>query len=248
LRVSDPASGVGVLAAIAAGLVSFLSPCVLPLVPGYLGAVVGVSPRELDSVSVRRVLWPSLLFIVTFSTIFILFGLTATAIGSALVDNHALLDRVAAGVVIALGAFYLAAAVAPRLGLEWHPDWLLARAGKGGPVLAGAAFAIAWTPCVGPTLGAILGVAGTSRSEWHGALLLAFYSAGLAIPFLATSLAFERTAGLFAVVKRHSGVVVFAGGFVLIAMGVLIWTNEYAVLNVQAQGALAHLGLGNFGI
>jgi cytochrome c-type biogenesis protein len=246
--VADPASGVGVLAAVAAGTVSFLSPCVLPLVPGYLSTVVGVSPAELGRASVRRVLGPSVLFIASFSTIFILLGLSATAVGSLLVDNNVVLDRIAAGVIIALGVVYLAAAVLPRLGREWHPERLLNRAGKGGPVLAGAAFAIAWTPCVGPTLGAILTAAGASGSEGRGAVLLAFYSAGLAIPFLATSLAFDRMATLFAAVKRHYAVVVFLGGAVLIGMGVLIWTNQLTVLNSEAQSGLQHLGIDFFNI
>jgi cytochrome c-type biogenesis protein len=245
--VTDPASGVGVLAAGAAGTISFLSPCVLPLVPGYLSTVVGVTPAELDRTSPRRVLGPSLLFIASFSTIFILFGLSATAIGSLLVDNRVLLERIAGGIIIALGVLYLAAAVVPRLGREWHPDRLLTRAGRGGPVVAGAAFAFAWTPCVGPTLGAILGAAGISGSEGHGALLLAFYSAGLAIPFLLTALAFDRMTTIFAAVKRHYGVVVFVGGVVLIAMGVLIWTNQWTVLNSEAQTGLSHLGI-NFSI
>ena len=159
-----------------------------------------------------------------------------------------MLDRIAAGVIIALGVVYLAAAVLPRLGREWHPERLLNRAGKGGPVLAGAAFAIAWTPCVGPTLGAILTAAGASGSEGRGAVLLAFYSAGLAIPFLATSLAFDRMATLFAAVKRHYAVVVFLGGAVLIGMGVLIWTNQLTVLNSEAQSGLQHLGIDFFNI
>jgi cytochrome c-type biogenesis protein len=244
--MSDPVSGIGVFAALAAGLVSFLSPCVLPLVPGYLSAVVGVAPNEIDRAGLRRVLVPSLLFIASFSTIFILLGLGATAIGSALNQNKLILDRVAAVVIIVLGVAFIAAALMPRLGREWHVDRLLARAGKGGPLLAGAAFSIAWTPCVGPTLGAILTAAGTSGSEGHGALLLAFYSAGLAIPFLAASLAFDRMARVFAAVKRHYGVVVFAGGAILIAMGVLIWTNEWTLLNTQAQNALQHLGINFF--
>jgi len=241
--VSDPASGVGVLAAGAAGTVSFLSPCVLPLVPGYLSTVVGIAPGELGRSRARRVLAPSLLFIASFSTIFILFGLSATAIGSLLADNKAILDRVAAGVIVALGVLYIAAAIVPRLGREWHPERLLERAGRGGPLVAGAAFALAWTPCVGPTLGAILSAAAASGSEGHGAFLLAFYSAGLAIPFLVTALAFDRMTTVFAAVKRHYAVVVFAGGAVLIAMGILIWTNELAVLNHQAQNGLSDLGI-----
>lgn len=246
--MTDPASGVGVLAAVAAGTVSFLSPCVLPLVPGYLSTVVGVAPAELERTSARRVLGPSLLFIASFSTIFILLGLSATAIGSLLVDNKVVLERVAAGIIVALGVLYLSAAFVPRLGREWHPERLLTRAGKGGPLVAGAAFAIAWTPCVGPTLGAILGAASFSGSEGRGALLLVFYSAGLAIPFLLTALAFNRMTTIFAAVKRHYAVVVFIGGAVLIAMGVLIWTNQLTVLNADAQSGLSHLGINFFNI
>jgi cytochrome c-type biogenesis protein len=143
---------------------------------------------------------------------------------------------------------YLATPLMPRLGWEWHPERLLNRAGKGGPLIAGAAFSIAWTPCVGPTLGAILNAAVLTTSEWHAALLLVFYSAGLAIPFLATALAFDRMTAVFAVVKRHYGVVVFLGGAVLIAMGVLIWTNQLAVLNSEAQSGLQHLGINFFNV
>jgi cytochrome c-type biogenesis protein len=246
--VADSTSGVGVFAALAAGTVSFLSPCVLPLVPGYLSTVVGVSPAELGRASVRRVIAPSLLFIASFSAIFILLGLSATAIGSLLVHNKVVLNRVAAAIIIALGVLFLAAAVVPRLGREWHPQRLLARAGRGGPLVAGAAFSIAWTPCVGPTLGAILSAAGASGSEGRGALLLGFYSIGLAIPFLLTALAFDRMTSVFAVVKRHYGAIVFAGGAVLIAMGVLIWTNQLAVLNSEAQNGLSSLGINFFNI
>ncbi len=246
--MASSATGVGVFAAIAAGAVSFLSPCVLPLVPGYLSTVVGVSPSELSSAGVRRVLGPSLLFIASFSAIFILEGLGATAIGSSLIENHVTLDRIAAAFIVALGLLFVLSALVPVFGREWHVERLLRRAGRGGPVVVGAAFAIAWTPCVGPTLGAILLAAGTTHSEGHGALLLAFYSAGLAIPFIATSLAFDRMTTLFGWVKRHYGVIVFSGGAVLIAMGVLIWTGELGVLNSQAQSWLNSLGINFIGI
>jgi cytochrome c-type biogenesis protein len=132
------------------------------------------------------------------------------------------------------------------LNREWHVEGLLERAGRGGPLVAGAAFAVAWTPCVGPTLGAILSAAALSSSAAHGAALLAFYSAGLALPFLATALAFERMSGMFAIVKRHFGVLIATGGVVLIAMGVLIWTGELFQLNIQAQRALEGVGLDFF--
>ena len=246
--MSSSATGVGIFAAVAAGAVSFLSPCVLPLVPGYLSTVVGVSPNELAGAGVRRVLVPSLLFIASFSAIFILFGLGATAIGSALIQNKVTLERVAAAIIVALGVLFVLGAAMPVLGREWHVDRLLARAGRGGPLVAGAAFAIAWTPCVGPTLGAILAAAGSTRSEGHGAMLLAFYSAGLAIPFLATSLAFGRMTTVFGWVKRHYALIVFSGGAVLIAMGVLMWTGELTVLNAQAQSWLNSLGVNFIGI
>ena len=246
--MASSAGGVGVFAAIAAGAVSFLSPCVLPLVPGYLSTVVGVSPNEISGAGVRRVLVPSLLFIASFSAIFILLGLGATAIGSALIQNKTTLDRVAAAIIVALGVLFVASTAIPALGREWHVERLLTRAGRGGPLVAGAAFAIAWTPCIGPTLGAILLAAGTTQSEAHGALLLAFYSAGLAIPFVATALAFGRMTTAFGWVKRHYGLIVFTGGAVLIAMGVMMWTGELTILNTQAQSALSSLGINFIGI
>jgi cytochrome c-type biogenesis protein len=246
--MASSATGVGVFAAAGAGVVSFLSPCVLPLVPGYLSTVVGISPDELRSAGARRVIVPSLLFIASFSAIFILLGLSATAIGSALATNKATLERVAAVVIVCLGVFFMASALIPRLGREWHVERLLARAGAGGPLVAGAAFGIAWTPCVGPTLTAILFAASSTSSEGRGALLLAFYSAGLAIPFLATALAFGRMTTAFGWVRRHYGVIIALGGAILIAMGVLMWTGGFTWLNTQAQNGLHDVGINFIGI
>jgi cytochrome c-type biogenesis protein len=240
---TDPAAGVGVFAALGAGIVSFLSPCVLPLVPGYLSAVTGISVTELDRVGWRRVLVPSLLFVLSFSAIFIALGLTATGLGSTLNENRDLLEKISAVVITAMGVFFVAALFVPRLNREWHLEPLLERAGKGGPVVAGAAFAIAWTPCIGPTLGAIITAASLSSSAGHGAVLLAVYSAGLAIPFLLTALAFSRMTTAFATVKRHYAVIIAFGGAILIAMGILIWTGEFFRLNIEAQDWLTKLGL-----
>jgi cytochrome c-type biogenesis protein len=240
---ADPATGVGVFAAIAAGLVSFLSPCVLPLVPGYLSAVVGVAPAELDRAQTRRVLLPSLLFVASFSSIFILLGLGATAIGSTLNDHRQALENTGAILIIVLGVFFLFTPFVTRLNREWHPERLVHAAGRGGPVVAGAAFALAWTPCVGPTLAAILGAAAISSSAAHGAILLAFYSAGLAIPFLATALAFSRMTAAFAWIKRHFPVVIAVGGAVLVIMGVLILTGEFTTLNAKANSLIQTTGL-----
>jgi cytochrome c-type biogenesis protein len=240
---TDPAAGVGIFAALAAGVVSFLSPCVLPLVPGYLSAVSGVSPSDLETAGWRRVLGPSLLFVASFSAIFIVLGLSATAVGGALRDNEELLTKIAAALIIAMGVVFVAALFVPLLNREWHVDALLERAGKGGPVIAGAAFAIAWTPCIGPTLGAILTAASLSDSAGHGAFLLAVYSAGLAIPFLLTAVAFSRMTTAFAVVKRHYAAIVATGGAILIVMGVLIWTGELTQLNSEAQRWMSEIGL-----
>jgi cytochrome c-type biogenesis protein len=244
--MADPAAGVGVLAAMFAGLVSFLSPCVLPLVPGYLSAVTGVSAADLESAPTRRVLVPSLLFVASFSAIFILLGLTATEVGGALNDNRQALEKVAAALIVGMGLFFVASLFVTRLNREWHVDALLRRAGRGGPVVAGAAFAVAWTPCVGPTLGAILSAAALSESTTRGAFLLAVYSAGLAVPFLLTALAFTRMTKAFSAVKRHYRAIMASGGAVLVAMGVLIWTGELFQLNIEAQRLLDELGLNFF--
>ena len=238
----DPA-GVGVLAAFAAGLVSFLSPCVLPLVPGYLSAISGAGYDELQQGDWRRILGPSLAFIASFSAVFIALGLTATGLGSFLRDNLDTLTTIAGVVIIALGLLFVASFFYVRLGREWRVDALIERAGTGGPVVAGLAFSIAWTPCVGPTLGAILTLATFESSVLEGGALLGVYSLGLAIPFLATALAFARMTSAFAVVKRHYPAIVAAGGVILIAMGTLFLTGEIEQLNIEAQKLTSELGL-----
>jgi cytochrome c-type biogenesis protein len=242
----DPAAGVGVFAALGAGLVSFLSPCVLPLVPGYLSAVTGVAAADLEHANWRQVLVPSLLFIASFSAIFIALGVTATGVGDLLRENRELLNKIAGAVIVAMGVLFVAAMFVTRLGREWHVEALLARAGSGGPVVAGAAFAIAWTPCIGPTLAAILSAAALSETAGRGAFLLGVYSAGLAIPFLATSLAFSRMTTAFDAVKRHYAVIIGSGGAILIVMGVLVYTGELFQLNIEAQKLLDRVGLNFF--
>jgi cytochrome c-type biogenesis protein len=241
--MNDPINGADVPVAFVAGLVSFVSPCVLPLVPGYLSAVTGVNVADIDQADWRRVLGPSLLFIAAFSTVFILLGLTATAIGEALRDNQDLLTDIGAVLLILMGLLFIATMFVDRLNREWRVDALMARAGKGGPIVAGAAFSIAWTPCTGPALGGILTLAGIQGEVAHAAFLLAVYSAGLALPFLLTALAFSRATTAFAAVKRHYRAIVATGGAVLIAMGVLILSGGFTDLNVWAQRVTNDLGL-----
>jgi cytochrome c-type biogenesis protein len=212
-------------------------------VPGYLSTVIGVAPADIQHAGARRVIVPSLLFIASFSLIFILLGLGATAIGSTLNDHRQALQQVGGVLILLMGVVFLATPFVERLNFEWHSQGLMRLAGRGGPLLAGAAFAIAWTPCTSITLGAILTQAAVSSSAAHGALLLAFYSAGLAIPFLAIALAFERATNALAVVKRHFPLVIGAGGAVMIALGLLILTGEFTTLNSQANSLLQGTGL-----
>lgn len=240
---SDTATGVGIPVAIAAGLVSFLSPCVLPLVPGYLSTVIGVAPADIQHTGARRVLVPSLLFIASFSLIFILLGLTATQVGSLLQDHIATLRTIGGVLIIAMGLLFLATPFVDALNFQWHSESLMRLAGRGGPMIAGAAFAIAWTPCTSITLAAILTQAAVSNSAAHGALLLAFYSAGLAIPFLLIAVAFDRMTGALAVVKRHFPVIVGVGGAVMVVLGVLIVSGEFTILNAETNRLLQGTGL-----
>ena len=242
-RISD-VNALAYLAAVGGGVISFLSPCVLPLVPGYLSTVIGVTPRDLqEGVGVRRVLVPSLLFIASFSAIFILLGLSATVIGSNLRTHKETLQQIGGVLIILMGLAFISTPFIGFFNREWHSETLLRLAGRGGPLLAGAAFAIAWTPCTSITLGAILTQAAISSSAAHGALLLAFYSLGLAIPFLLIAVAFERMTSALAVVKRHFPLIIGIGGLVMIVLGVLILTGEFTILNNKAQELTSELGL-----
>src|SRR5260370_10050224 len=162
----DPASGIGIPVAFAAGLVSFLSPCVLPLVPGYIRAVAGVAPGEIHW---RRVRGPSLAFVASFSAIFIALGLIGQrALHGTLTGPTAL--KVAGAVIVVMGVLFVAAPFVPRLAREWHVGKLMERAGRGGAGLTGAAFALARTPCPRPPLRAILTATRASNSAAHGAV------------------------------------------------------------------------------
>src|SRR5689334_24037499 len=169
--------------------------------------------------------------------------MTATGLGSTLQDSRATLDKIAGAIIIALCIFFLATPFVPRLNRDWRPDALISRAGSGGPIVAGAAFAVAWTPCIGPTLGAILNVAATQDTVGKGGVLLAFYSAGLAVPFLLTAVAFTRMTTAFRWLRDRYLIVTAVSGIILIAMGLLLYTGELQQLNIKAQEALDSLGI-----
>jgi len=234
-----------VFAAFAAGFISFISPCVLPLVPGYLSAVSGVSVAELEERDRHKgaVLLPAIVFCLSFTAVFVALGMVATGLGSTLRDNRDLLNHIAGGLIILMGALFIGTLFITRLNREWRPHGLIAKAGSGGPMIAGAAFAIGWTPCIGPTLTAILNAAAVKDTVSQGAVLLAIYSAGLAIPFLVSAVAFHRATRVFRWLRDRYVVITAVSGAVLIVMGVLIFTGEMTELNVEAQRFLQKLGL-----
>ena len=239
--------GTTVVAAFAVGLVSFISPCVLPLVPGYLSAISGVSFAELSEGRRRAdVLGPSLLFCLSFGVMFVALGMTATGLGQTLSDNRDLLRQVAGVLIALMGVLFIGTLFVPLLNREWRPEALLKRAHTGGPVVAGLAFAIAWLPCTGPTLGAILTAASTESTVGRGGVLLAFYAAGLAVPFILSALAFSRVTGIFRFFRNHYTAITAVSGVILVAMGVLLFTNELARLNSEALKLLDNLGINFF--
>ncbi|PLS74871.1 MAG: cytochrome C biogenesis protein [Actinobacteria bacterium] len=221
----------GWLVAFAAGTFSFLSPCVLPLVPGYLSLMSGVSTAEMagataTKVDSRRILRSTLLFVAGFTVVFVAFGATASAIGQLLLDHQLGLNKVA-GAVIMVMALFLAGIVRPRwMERERRLQALPSKLGSYAPPLMGMAFAFGWTPCIGPVLGGVLGYAAAGSTLTQGVVLLLFYSLGLGVPFVATGVAFDRLTGAFAWVKRHFRAINLVSAALLFVFGYLLFTNK----------------------
>ena len=229
-----PPHEVSALIAFAAGFLSFISPCVLPLVPSYLTYITGVSFKELtdEKVKVRWVtLSHSLLFIMGFSTIFILMGASASYLGQLLVRHQYWIMKAGGVLIIILGIQFTGLINLPFLQMEKRFELGKKPIGYLGSFVVGLVFAAGWTPCIGPILSAILLYAGTSKNFTTGIFLLAVYSLGLGIPFLLASLAFNSFLTAFGRIKRYLRVMTMVSGFFLIAIGILFLTDTFREIN-----------------
>jgi cytochrome c-type biogenesis protein len=221
----------------AAGLVSFASPCVLPLVPGYLGYVTGLTGVDLEHQRRGRMLAGSLLFVLGFTAVYVVMGATAGALGGLLKEHQTGISRVLGVITIGLGLVYLGV-VPERLTSSRQLD-LRPAAGLAGAPLLGAVFALGWTACTGPTLGAILALTGIGGNPTRGALLATAYCLGLGVPFLLAAVAYRRMMGAFAAVRRHRTAVSRFGGGMLVVVGLLITTGVWATLTTSLSARIS---------
>jgi cytochrome c-type biogenesis protein len=219
-------------AAFAAGFVSFSSPCVFPLIPGYLSFVSGVGLDELGA-RPRRVAVTTAAFVIGFGAMFVALGAGAAWFGNVLLTNRRSLE-IAAGVFVALAGVIYAGLPLPRA--LYAERRIEVHGGKKHAVtasLAGVAFAVGWTPCIGPTLAAILAIAASRGRPEQGAVLLGVYSLGLGVPFLLSGLLFTRALGVMRTIRRHWRAVSVASGALMVAFGVLLATGELVRLTTQ---------------
>jgi cytochrome c-type biogenesis protein len=224
---------VSLLISFSAGILSFLSPCVLPLIPGYISFVTGLSVAEMTAPDAvrnkgkrKKIFVQTLLFVGGFSFIFILMGASATFLGG-LIATHRHLLQIAGGIVVVLFGLHLMGVFNVRF-LQYerrvHPERRPAH--FFGPVLVGVAFALGWSPCIGPILGSILTYASTQDTVAQGVLLLTLYSLGMAIPFLASSLAIEAFFRLFSRIRNYFRVISLVSGGILVVVGIVILTGS----------------------
>ena len=231
---------VTLLAAFAAGFLSFVSPCVLPLIPGYISFVSGVSVDEMradttPATSRLQVFMTSVAFVIGFSLVFVALGASATAIGKFLFARLPLFSKIAGAVLIVFGLHTMGVFRLAFLETEKRVHSQRKPAGPFGAVLVGVAFAFGWTPCIGPILGGILAIAGSKNSVAEGVTLLAVYSLGLGIPFLLTSLAINQFFGAAKRVRRYYHAIELASGALLIVIGVLIISGQLTIITRALQ-------------
>lgn len=244
--MSGPA--IGYLAAFGGGIVSFLSPCVLPIVPACLSVVTGMDITEVPADGSRhllRVARDTSLFIAGFGAVFVMLGLTATAVGRGLFENKLLALRISGAVVVAMGAL-LAASLVLRLPFvqreyRFHPR--VSRLGPFAAPLAGAAFGFGWTPCLGPVLASIVAVVSTSSSLVHSVTLLVLYSLGLGVPFLAVGLLFGHLTGALAWARRRAAAITAVSAALMVGFGVLLLLDRISWVTSELETALRAIGL-----
>jgi len=241
-------SPLGFVVAFGAGVISFLSPCVLPLVPSYLSMMSGVGVTTVaagETAQRARLLWSSVLFVAGFSVVFALLEATASAVAEPLRAHKPVLDDVAGALIIAMGLVVSGVLRSPGLQRERR---FAIRPSAWGPWAApvmGMTFAFGWTPCITPVLAAVLGLASSGGTLARGEAMLVAYSLGLGVPFIVTGLAFGRLSGALSFARRHSRAVSVSSGLVLAALGVLIITGDVGVLSSWSQSLLQRIGLGS---
>ena len=246
--VRDAESNLYVLTAFGGGIISFLSPCVLPIVPAYLSLVTGLTVGEIEEArgkALRRIALDTAMFVLGFTVVFVLLGLVTTAAGDAIFENQSTLTRISGGLVL-LMALYLAGSqllTTPRLYQEFrfHPH--LERFGPFAAPVAGAAFGLGWTPCIGPVLAAVLAVANAQGETARGASLLIAYSLGLGLPFLLVGLGVGRFAPALNWVKRHSRAITLVSAALLAVFGLILLLDRLPLVTARLQDALRAVGL-----
>ncbi|QKW39443.1 cytochrome c biogenesis protein CcdA [Actinomadura sp. NAK00032] len=215
-----------------AGLVSFASPCILPLVPGYLSYVTGMTGADLAEQRRGRLVTGALLFIAGFSVVFVSYGAVFGGLGRWLLEYQDTITRVLGVVTIVFGLAFMG--LIPGLQRTVKSGRLPA-AGLAGAPLLGVLFGLGWTPCIGPTLGAVQGLAITEASAGRGALLSLAYCVGLGLPFVLTAIAYRRALGAFGAVKRHYPLVMRIGGGMLVLIGVLLVSGLWGDLTIELK-------------
>ena len=228
--------------AFVAGMVSFLAPCVLPLVPGYLSAVSAVDADRLGQPgTARRVVTSSVPFVLGFTAFFVLLGVGASLVGGRVLANQVLLERIAGFVLVVFGLAFM--------GLLPWPERLLGAGllrqarSRGSRVLLGGAFAVCAAPCIGPVLAAILVLAGSSETALEGAALLGVYSLGLAVPFVVAGAVFTRAMAAFRWLRDHYRAIQVVGGAIMVALGLLLFFERFYLLRVYFNRFLEAVGL-----
>ncbi len=233
--------------ALTAGIISFLSPCVLPIVPPYLAYMSGVSLNEMSSQAAarRKTTIAALFFVMGLSTVFLLLGFTASVFGMFFLQNQVLLAQISGGVVIVFGLHFLGVFRIPILDREARMDTGDSSGSAFGAYILGLAFAFGWTPCIGPQLGAILSLAASEASVARGTMLLGVYAAGLGIPFLLAAMFLTRSMALMNRMKRHMKVIERAMGALLLLVGIALITGGFTTFSwwlLETFPSLALLG------